>query len=225
MASVQFIGRAALLKGMKDKLDTWGLFQSKQFLVAGDGSEELDEFLQKLEPGGSVAVYTLKLYTAAKAEDIDEKTPSQGSINFKLTDPATGTGSLAERLDRIEGMLAGDFDGDEEPDENEESLAGIILGYLKDPQKIATIIGAFNDLKRGSVPAAMIPGAVGAFDDKPKGDAPPDWQNQVERLSKVLDRLQQADPGILEHLEKLADLAERKPDFFKMLLKQLDSGF
>jgi len=222
------MGRAALLKGLKNRIETWGLFQSKQFLMSGEGSEELDELLEKLEPGGSGAVYTLKLYTTAKADDIDEKTPSQGSINFRLNDPgAGGTGSLAERLDRIEGILAGTMDDEEDEDDSEESLASIIMGYLKEPDKIATLIGAFNDLKHGRVPGAMIPGTVGAFDDKSKGQGQPpaDWQSQVERLSKVLDRLQRADPGILEHLEKLADLAEKKPDFFKMLLTQLDSGF
>lgn len=230
MASVQFIGRAALLKGVKDRVETWGLFQSKQFLVSGEGTDELDEFLEKLEPGGSVAVYTLKMYSSAKVEEIDEKTPCQGSINFKLTDPqGGGTGSTNDRLARIEGILAGEYeDEDDEDDPAEESLASIILGYLKDPQKIATIIGAINDLKRGQVPA--IPGAVGTVQDRRESPAysqgPPESDEaKIHRLSSVLDRLEKADPRILDHLEKLADLAEKKPDFFKMLLMQLDNGF
>jgi len=212
-------------------VDVWGLFQGKQFLVSGENAEALDEFLKKLEPGGSVAVYTLKMYTTATADEIDEKSPSQGSINFKLTDPRPGGGSggsVDDRLARIEGMLSGETDDDDDDDHGddpENSISGIILGYLKDPQKIATIIGAINDLKRGTVPQLQ-PGAVGTIGTPAPIQVPPNLANdsRVDRLALALDRLERADPRILEHLEKLADLAGRKADLFKLLLMQLDSG-
>jgi hypothetical protein len=248
MASVQFIGRTALLEGVRDRLDVWGLFQGKQFLVSGESPESLDEFLKKLEPGGTVAVYTLRLYTTAEPDEIDEKTPCQGSINFKLTGPVGAGGTdatLAARLDRIEGLLSGDDDDDQEDDE--ESIAGIILGYLKDPQKIATIIGAYNNLRQGTLPGSMVPGSVGTVNSQResqhlfKGDrsvfGPADEtipsfpvgatetdEARTHRLATALDRLEKADARILEHLEKLAELAEKKPQLFKLLLTQLDSG-
>jgi hypothetical protein len=230
MASVQFIGRTALLEGVRDRLDVWGLFQGKQFLVSGESPESLDEFLKKLEPGGTVAVYTLRLYTTAEPDEIDEKTPCQGSINFKLTGPAGAGGAdatLAARLDRIEGLLSGDDDDDQEDDE--ESIAGIILGYLKDPQKIATIIGAYNNLRQGTLPGSMVPGSVGTVNSQRESPAfsvgaPETDEARTHRLATALDRLEKADARILEHLEKLAELAEKKPQLFKLLLTQLDSG-
>lgn len=232
MASLQFVGRQAVVDAVNNRgLQYWGLFQGKQFITAGEGTQALDEFLQKLEPGGSAALYTLKVYADQDPEDITDKTECNGSFNFKLSLPAPAGGvdrSITDRLDRIEGMLNGEDEDDEEEDDN--SLMGIIMGYLKEPEKLATIIGAF----RGMAPASPvnqsppIPMAIG--NHNPGGSSQPvstmlpgdDQEKMALRVATALDRLEKVDPNILAHLEKLADLAESKPGLFKLLLAQLD---
>lgn len=237
MASLQFVGRQAVVDAVTNRgLTTWGLFQSKQFITAGDGSQALDEFLQKLEPGGSAALYTLRVYADKDPEEITDKTECNGSFNFKLAYPVTNSAggvdrSISDRLDRIEGMLLEEPDEPDQDDDN--SLMGILMGYLKEPEKLATIIGAF----RGMVPAPPItqgPPVPMAIGNHSPGQQPghlvtqpglsmgDDQEKMAQRVAIALDRLERQDPHILVHLEKLADLAEQKPGLFKLLLTQLD---
>src|SRR6516162_6574636 len=108
MASLQFIGRKATVDAVRNRgLETWALFQGKQFITAGSGPDSLDEFLKKLEPGGTMAMYLVKVYRGIDPEDVTDKTECSGSFNFKLTDPEARSGAtdpaILDRLERIEG--------------------------------------------------------------------------------------------------------------------------
>lgn len=232
MPAVQFIGRSAVVDAFKNRgLEVWGLFQSRQFITAGEGAEALNDFLLKLEPGGSMAVYTLQVYKNADPEEITNKTENNGAVNFKLTDPnLAGTGGdVNNRLARLEGIIAGSEDDDDD-DNGEDSLTGIIMGWLKEPDKLATAIGAFQALVKGTGAGSIapMPGAVGTIEDRREtpsyaiGGQQSD-EVRTHRLAMALDQLEKKDPKILDHLEKLASLATNKPDLFKFLITQLDA--
>lgn len=231
MASLQFVGRKAVVDAVRNRqLETWALFQGKQFITAGSGPDSLDDFLKKLEPGGTMAMYLVKVYRNVDPEDVTDKTECNGSFNFKLTDPEARNGStdpaVLDRLERIEGALLGDEDDE---DDEDNSLMGILMGYLKEPEKLATIIGAFRGLNSAapvsnSFPAPS-PGAIGSTEQRPAVTAgtEPYTEQDAQRLALAIDKLEKADPLIIEHLEKLAALAVKNPALFKILLTQLDT--
>jgi hypothetical protein len=220
--SLQFVGRKATVDAVRNRgLDTWALFQGKQFITAGDGPDVLDEFLKKLEPGGSLALYMVKVYKGIAPDDVTDRTECNGSFTFKLTDPDRPAGTdpaILDRLERIEGMLTGDGEDDEDDDE-ENSLMGIVMSYIKEPDKLATLIGAF----RGAGPAAPV---SNSFTPQTIGStSPPPVYNEAmaQRLGKAIDQLERADPKIIDHLEKLAALSVKNPMLFNLLLTQLDN--
>lgn len=225
MAAVQFFGRSNVLSAYRHRgIDVWAIFNGKNLITSGETAEELNNFLDLLEPGGSAAPYILKVYRDADADDITDKTECNGSFTFKLTDPAysstriAGTDpSINERFERLEKMIAGV--GTEEPEKDENDLMSIIMGYLKEPQKLALVINAVRGFAVNAMSPAAAPAAVGAVTPGANNT-----EDNLQRLSAALDKLEKSDPDIIAHLEKLADIAEKKPPTFKMLLNMLD-GF
>lgn len=204
-------------------LPIWGLFDKRNFLTAGDSRESLDSFLERLEPGGSSTVYTLKVFK--DIEDLDEitdRTECNGSFNFKLLNQHAGRGSdseLAARLGAIEKKLNG---GDQE---QEETLQDIVMGWLKEPQKLATVIGSVKSLFNGDPgPALQQMAAIGNVNPAPQQTLKAvNEMDPIERLSAAIDKLEKQDPKIIEHLEKLAEMSEKNPAMFKMLISNLDA--
>jgi len=175
-SSVQFFGREKVMAAFEARgIETWGLFQSKQFINAGEGSGSLDAFLQMLEPGGSQAIYTLKVYRdIADADEITDKTECNGSFNFKLFNPMAGAslpieGNQVRRLgaigdpiyDKIQGVIADEVgaaidkrlsgnrdDEATEPQSVWDMLIGAIPGYLQEPEKLVPVINAIGAIFR-----------------------------------------------------------------------------
>jgi len=226
MASVQFVGRRSVVDAFKSRnIATWGLFEKKVFLCGGENADALDTFLQKLEPSGTAAVYTLRVYKNIEDPDeLTDKMECNGSFNFRLTNAAiggaeSGSGGYAgimAKLDELEQRINGD-----DEDEDENSISGIVLGWLREPQKLATVVGAFKSLATpGPMMPVSEPAMVGAFENK-KSSQMSD-EEKLQRLSVALDRLEKKDPDIIVHLEKLADLAEKNPQLFGLLIAQLN---
>lgn len=229
MAAVQFFGRSNVLSAYKHRgIDVWAIFNGKNLITSGETAEELNNFLDLLEPGGSAAPYILKVYRDADADDITDKTECNGSFTFKLTDPAynstriAGTDpSINERFERLENLIVGYVtqDAEDKPEKDENDLMSIIMGYLKEPQKLALVINAVRGFAVNAMSPAAAPAAVGAVTPGANNT-----EDNLQRLSAALDKLEKSDPDIIAHLEKLADIAEKKPPTFKMLLNMLD-GF
>lgn len=226
MAAIQFFGRSNVLSAYNHRgIEVWGIFNGKNLITSGQTADELDNFLGLLEPGGSAAPYILKVYRDQDADDITDKTECNGSFTFKLTDPgynATRLGgtdpSISERLGILEKMVVGAYKEEpEEDDENKEDIMSIIMGYLKEPQKLALVINAVRGFATNAI--APVPAAVGSVTPGANNT-----EENLQRLSVALDKLERADPKIVEHLEALADIAEKKPPTFKMLLTMLDNG-
>jgi len=228
MGSVQFVGRHNVVDAFKSRnITTWGLFEKKVFLCGGENADALEAFLKKLEPSGTAAVYTLRVYKNIEDPDeLTDKMECNGSFNFRLTNAAiggseSGAGGYAgimAKLDELEQRI----NGDDDDDDDENSISGIVLGWLREPQKLATVVGAFKSLATpGPMMPVSEPAMVGAFETKNKGSQMSD-EEKIQRLSVALDRLEKKDPDIIVHLEKLADLAEKNPQLFNLLIAQLN---
>lgn len=249
--SIQFFGRDKVIEAYDYAgIETWSIFQEKQFITAGAGAEQLSEFLQMLEPSGSAAAYTLKVYRGLDdPEKVTDKTECHGSFNFRLTEKPVqmqgGTMSGPVRsmgvADAVSAKIAAivtaevneaidkKFNGGADEDK-EETISDIVIGYLKEPERLLPVLGAlrglFAPVAGAGLPAAIAgvqpaeikrAGSVGAMPAVSQDE-------QQTRLINVLNRLEEKDTKILQHLEALADLAEKKPALFNMLLMQLDSG-
>src|ERR1700685_3171508 len=127
MPGVQFFGAKDVLKAFAARgLQTWGLFQSKQFINAGEGEDSLTAFLDMLG-GGSDTIYTLKVYRTADPDDITDKTECSGSFNFKLTGGTAGRVSGTSGDSSIKDIISAKIMGvveDEITDAIERRLNG-----------------------------------------------------------------------------------------------------
>lgn len=242
MASVQFFGKDSVLAAFVNRgLEVWAIFDGKIFMNAGEGSETLSQYLELLEPGGSQCVYTLKVYKNVDDADlVTDATPSNGAFKFKLTGAAgavAGTRGGMVGGDPIMSKLYGviqtevlaaiekKLNGGEE--EKEETIGEIIKGYLREPERMTEILPVLGMIKNFFSPASVgIPVALAGITPPTAQQKQPPMdrtQEQLQRLSVALDRLEKKDDRIVDHLEKLADIADYKPLVWKLMLAQLDS--
>jgi hypothetical protein len=158
-ASIQFRGSKAVIKAFENYQDAqaWAIFQAKNLLFKGSGSDELESVLKMLEPYGSEAIYQLKVYEEIdEPKRIKEKTECDGSFAFKLgSEELFGGGSayvrgLEERIKKMEG----------EKDEEEEKTIGgkignALLGLLEQPTELVQLIGAIKQMFAPAPPQAV----------------------------------------------------------------------
>jgi len=250
MASCLFFNKADVLEAYQSRgIDLWSVGEAKSILVAGEGMEALDTALTMLSRNNVPATYTLRVYNLdIDANSVTNKTENNGEFKFKLSGntPATVGGGItyvgndpvsaitgkinqvvADKLGKvIDKMLSGEADEPAKP-----SLSEFVMGFIEDnPNVVMQVVEKISGFLRGPMPGAgvynMVPTSVPAV---VAGAAPvrvgavmsDGDQNTVNRIAAVLDRLEKADPDILSHLEQLADLAEKKPEMYKMALSFL----
>lgn len=239
-SSVQFRGADMVLEAFDQRnIEAWALWQGKQFIGKGIGREPLEWWLVNLQKMHSTAVYTLKVFEDIKDEKcIKEKTECDGSFNFRLFEPGDigaingyyreGAGfmppavqkALQEqdaKIDRIVALLEDQAD-DEEPEP--VGALGVIGQLLQEPEKLEKLIRVGKALLGVGDPVPARVGSVnrleGAAEEKTVGE------DSVYRMASALDILEKHDPDFVAHLEKLAGIAEQKPDQFKNLIAMLD---
>lgn len=235
--SVQFYGKEKVLQAYNARgIDTWGLFDKKQFINAGESAEDLGAFLDMLQPGGSQSTYTLKVYR--DIDDIDlltDRTECNGSFNFKLhgssaETPAVvnGAGGGARYADPIYAKLQGVINEEVSnaidkrlnggKENNDEDWNDIIKGYAKDPNALATVLNAIGNIFRPGQAAMGMPVALAGVDYGTTEHAQPvhrvgsvgslNNEEKLQRLSVALDKWEKADPDALTVIEKIVKLAE-----------------
>lgn len=236
MTGVQLIGKKAVLTRFeKLDCDAWALYQGKQFIVGGLGSDSLSDWLTDFEQSGSTASYMLRVY------DFDEApTSSTGSadyvacVQFKVTDTYDGYGiaghssKLSDRIAGIEEQLKKlnkpDLDDD---DDRGFSIGAVVSDWLENPEKLAVIAGIFKQFFPGPaaampimVPAAKPVQTISGFkmDTEFINAASPEG---LERMTKALDTLGQFDPNIVKNLEALAQLAKDNPALYAVAVEKL----
>lgn len=218
----------------------WGVFSGKEPRFFGDDAADLEKFLGMLNKGRSQAPYTLRLYKGADASDLDRNSPYVSSFNFMLDATgrqgvgspvqATGGGDIITQeinnylASRVRDVIKNELEGGGAK-EKKKSFKDVLMGWLEEPEDLIEIVqgirGIFNPL--ASVPATVgntRPVRVGSADGGAAVAQPTDAE-RLQRVSAVLDRLDKADPNILDNLELLADLAEQNPDIYQIAIKKL----
>lgn len=221
MAGIQLIGKEHVLEAFDDfEENTWALFQGKQLLISGVGSDTLDAWLDRFMPAGSTGAYTLRIYDC----DLPVKAGTEyvAALNFKLQDDYNGMGiagrssNLMNRIGEIEKKLDGDSD-------DGDDLTSILMGWLKNPDKLETAIGAIMQItgrQPENVPAGNTPAPAAINGFKVHSDNEQDSDDKLERLAKAIDKLEKRDPKIVDHLEKFAGMDSIT---FNFVMNKLDS--
>lgn len=214
--NIHFFGADKVIEALeKFKSSLWALWQGRQVVVTGDSLDELEHWLESFTDAGSTALYTIRLY------DVSPPylwvTPYLCSFNFKLVDTTDGRGiagyggRLAERVAALEK-------GGEQ--EEPESLGDVIMGWLKDPEQLDIVAGAiqriFGRMPPGS-PTNFLP-----MQQQTIGSTQPiaTTEDRLRRLSGAIDVLEQRDPHLVEHLEKLSRLDNAT---FSLILQKLNA--
>jgi hypothetical protein len=241
MAAVQFFGTKDVVEAYNDRgILCWGIVESRKLLNAGDDADTLTKYLDRLSRSGTAATYTLQFYRDCDdPESITPKTECSSSFNFKLTESshiagvgmqaAAGGGVVQKKLNDymekvvgevIEERLSGKPEKPEKP-----SFEDTLMGLLQEPEKL---IGLINSVKGFLTPQPAIgmPVRMGATTEvrragaaQPAQAAPPavwDSEKEMEKLYNAVQRLVIVDPGIISTIEKLADMAEKSPEKYKM---------
>jgi hypothetical protein len=218
MAGIQLIGKDSVVEAYNE-LDgeMWAIFEGKELRIYGTDDASLASWLDRFMPAGSTASYKLRVYDTEQ-RPINQATPYIASIDFKLHDPYQGAGihgygaKISERLDKLEKRDNGE--------ESEWDMEGAVMGWLKDPEKLDTVIGAVRKLF-GYTPLPQIPQTMQTMGGTTK---PSVLENEslLNRLSAAISDLEKADPRLLEHLEKLALLSASDPALFKSIIAKID---
>lgn len=243
--AIQLRGKDQVIEAYENNdVPVWSIFQYKALITKGEGTEMLSKFLDLLATNAAGAIYTLKTY-----EDIDdpkkvkEKTEATGSLNFRLEakdyEENGGGGiyetkkeryvmwnEIRELQKRIDEMNAN-------PPEEKQTLEQAAIGLLSSPGELASLILAFKELFSGSktstpypqLPQTEQPYRASAIAGVNIDDMPTKELTEIEqkKLEDALSVLIEKDKNLPNHLSKLAEIAEKNPGKFKILLLMLEN--
>lgn len=157
--SYQFCGKESLIEGFENtKAKSWSIWEDKDLLTKGVGSDTLETFLNALEKG-SATIYRLKIYNKIDDDDeIKDTTPADGSFRFILTADkydlstndqyynANKKNRLFERLEKIESTqqeIIGQLNNGPEVEGEEEidmSVGGIVKYAMQKPDEMLSFV-------------------------------------------------------------------------------------
>ncbi len=221
--SVHFGGKENVIRMYINRdVAPWSLWQGNQFLFKYDG-EDIDEGAAALTKifndmaESTNALYTLRVYEEMpKSGKINRSTPDHGSFNFRLNMEMQGLNqqqsqSIANRA-HLESELAAvkaelaELKEEMETETEQPDMWERINGILEKP----AVVGAIN--KMFGLDVQPRPATISGI---PVGD---------EKIGEILEILKRHDDRLADHLWKLAQMAENKPNNFKFLLSTLDSS-
>lgn len=234
----QFLGKQETLYAFESRgVEDWAIFCGSRFIMKGQGISELEKFLDMIARSGTMAIYTLKVYEGLPdGAKINSKTPDDGSFNFKLfsldgspgqlsgiiqrhyADPAME--KLLAELNDVKQRLAG-MEAEEIEDDSPDLMGEItqaLIGMLHEPRKLNEFISAFTGrVSPGSYFAP--PSRVGSL---PETTQPLTSNESLERIGSAIEVIAKVDPKIVDHLEKLAEVAQQNPHKFKNLVAMIE---
>lgn len=240
------------LQNVLDAYENWdtphfAIWNGKQLLFAYDknegsideGIQLLQQWLQWIEAGESAGIYTLAIYKDP-AKSITNATPYNGSVNFQLHQyqyGGNGGGQLINGagdtgmkmlLDEIKAMRLElnkikEQDDKDDDDDDDGDMLGKVATLLNNPIVTGIIGSLFPNIKPGKPQTHMasIPNQSG-HSSRIAGIAATEEQNQ-QRIADALAKLQKTVPNLADILEKLSQLAEKKPSNFKFYTSALMS--
>lgn len=216
----------------------------------------LDNALNMLATSNTTAIYTIKFFETeegAKIKINEKSVCTGGSFNFKLVDPEQraivqyggNVGYAAnqkanENFDKIAlilekqqeqiAQLIAAQQEEEEEEEEPETLAGVLIDTLKNPDKLMSFVGAIKSVL-GQQPAQVAamgstgyvaPGQPAQVTTQPgQVMSEAEAEERLTRLGAAVDFLMAVDPQFIEHLEKLVELEKKTPGKLKSLLAWL----
>jgi len=121
---------------------------------------------------------------------------------------------------------------EDEDEKEDKTIMGFIESCLTNPKKlegVLGVIGAFKQVFNPGVSGMPMPVSLaGVQRAGPPREVTEAGQvvleqneAEVERLTKILDRLERCDPDIIDHLAKLADMAEKNPAKYNVAISLL----
>lgn len=237
--SVQFRGIDNAVKAYENmEIPRWGLFQGTQFLMKyggtsmKEGAELLEQYLNALDLRSADSnTYTLCIYDTA--EKINSATKYDASFNFRLVDnidaynESKGTGVLHNRIAGIEEKLNTLLQDPiaEEPTAKDQ-LIGALSKILEVPQvqaalaqKLMGIIDGVGNTITGIFSPAQPQPVRAAIGTVTKTTV--DQEN--ERLQEAINILAPLDPQLGTHLLKLAQVAQKDPAKYQLMITMLNT--
>jgi len=221
--SVQFFGVDKVLEMFEAReVEAWAVYQGKQFMFKGIGVDSLQTILNAIN--GTTPIYSLKVFEGiTDPAMIKSNLADDGSFNFRLQQPGEMSGvpyglpynrnantELEKRIAQLEAekISGGDFDEDE--NDFSKIVQDEIIGIIQDPGKLMQwkqVLGSIffpsanNNYQRS-------PGMIGNINQAQNQnqnfmDQETEQQKQT-RLVSAINILEENDPKILDHLEKLA---------------------
>lgn len=121
-----------------------------------------------------------------------------------------------DRLSKLEQKIDSILNGDDEDDEDQYQpfdVNGLVLG-------VNTIINNIKGIKNQNTPAAALNGPE---EQNMQGGKRKLTDEQTKRLMDALNVLKDIDPEIDQNIYKLALIAQKKPDMYKMAIQYLNS--
>jgi hypothetical protein len=249
--SVQFYGLDSVMNAAEARNCTaWGIFIGRNLFMKYEGQDMnesiqvLQTHLEALQASNTQAVYTIKFFENPKGDlKINERTVCDGgSFNFKLIEPeeremrsvgyqvSTQTNNrILELLEKMnERITAIESKDDDDDDDEPEKIGDVIRELAENPDKVFNLINYGRAIL--GMPAHPYSAAVGSItnnttttmtDEQQQQFTDQEQQERLQRLSNALTILEKHDKSLLEHLEKLADMAEHQTMKFKMLIGML----
>lgn len=250
-SSVQFRSPESLLQ-MYDmvKIPSWSISQRSQLLHSFSGTNfsearaELEAFLDMLVESESAAIYTLRLYKKIKpGQDIDNRTPYNGSYNFNFTDHIVGSVpgklpvalggnginlardhyALKEKVDRLTELFEvlverlNDKESEEESVPQQESIGNVLMASIAPllPELVGKLVdGLLKDKKPETTEGTVINGVMIETGDILSPEESVQCLQCCEQLKPLVGDVPTA-------LGKLIRYAKKNPIAFRTYLKML----
>lgn len=243
MASIDFRGREGALGAYENaSIETWAVFNKKNIMQSGEGLEALTGYLDLMEQHGGNTVYTMKLYKNCDSNDVVENTPCNSSFNFNLMGSGMGAvgygggggGNSFAMMQKIATLEAKLKDAEKEPEK--KTIGNTVLGWIEsvdDVVKLAGVIGMFmgkttpeQNMQIVSQLAGIEPKRAGTPMAAVEQDGEEillteEQEEALRRYAHVIERGEKCDPAFLQHMEQIVNMAETKPDTYKIGLNFL----
>ncbi len=234
---VQFRGVKATVEALQNiEVPNWALFNGK-IMIEKCETDDLNESVSlfaaicnKLHSSNSTGTYTLKTYEDLDGKHIKPSTEPDRSFNFTLFEPGEFTPGfhsggredrLMQRLDAIEAKIAAQDDSEE----GEEKIGSVVMDwvnkFLEMPEIRSRVATAMGSLLDKFLPMPNNNNNQGAISNPASIGSVPDEQKQIELINQAVQLLYSVDKNLGVHLMKVAEIAQKNPGKYNMLIGML----
>ena len=240
MPSVQFYGVDQVMQGAENiNCSSWAIFAGRAMFMKYEGTDQaegmslLQQCLETLQNTNSAGLYHIKFFETVdgKPVKINEKTVcTAGSFNFKLLDGeeresrligfSSSRGIIGKMQNEID-ELKQKLEHAEVEEVEEETIGSVLIDAIKNPAHLLDLVNVgraifglpvqnFNSATIGGLPDANT-NIMGTETN----------EQRLQRLAAAIDILEKYDAKLIEHLEKLAAMAQKDTNRFKLLISML----